>query len=326
MRIVEVSILRMIMMLLVIVFHSCVLFYRGYPIDNQFVHVDFYARLCRTLHSINMPMFITLSGISYGYVKYKVKKYSSWRAFFEKKIRRLFVPFCIWVIITSLVIYKKVQFHEIFHMWFLLMLMWCFVFIVFLHQLLQKCSLSKNLLAFSAIFIGYFLLDYFNCRPSFFCLNEALMYFPFFYLGVIWERFSVRKLLHSMNRNYFLGLTLILMILVYAFTFSDPFVIYGHLARLFGAFLTLSVLHYLPRRIIPKEEIPKWIRVFDENGMGIYILHQIIIIRILVEPKFASFVNEHIVVGPILLFAFSLFSSLTISWLINKTKLRFIFG
>ena len=99
------------------------------------------------------------------------------------------------------------------------------------------------------------------------------------------------------------------------------------LARVMGICLTLTLFQLL---FVPSDTKTNGMSLLlsslDASGMGIYILHQIVIILLLNQFVVASFINEHEVIGPILLFCVVFFGCWGVVALINKTKLKFIFG
>ena len=332
MKKVEVSYLRIIAMIMVVIYHCFYQFGSGYSMsENIFPHIDLYEHLNKFLNSIDMPMFVFVSGYLFAYLKTKCQKYSDGKEFLLKKVKRLLIPFLLWAVVVDLLIYRGIcPSHFVFpacHLWFLLMLMWCFVFIFVTRFLWEKQSLMVNIcfcLAFSAL---YFVLGKLDLLSPFLCMDSFLVYFPIFYLGVIWARFSIPEKWTHLNKSFLWGVLLAFVALVALFTYNEFRFHSDLLARVMGICLTLTLFQLL---FVPSDTktngMSPLLSSLDASGMGIYILHQIVIILLLNQFVVASFINEHEVIGPILLFCVVFFGCWGVVALINKTKLKFIFG
>ncbi len=332
MKKIEVSYLRIIAMMMVVVYHCLYQFSTGYEMCvNTFLHIDGYQHLNKFLNSIDMPMFVFVSGYLFSYLKTKCQKYSDGKEFLLKKVKRLLIPFLLWAVVLDLLIFGGVNpthfLYPACHLWFLLMLMWCFVFIFITRFLWEKQSLMLNVcfcLAFSAL---YFVLGKIGCLSSFLCLDSFLVYFPIFYLGVIWARFSIPEKWAQLSKPLLWGVLALFVALVVLFTYNGFRFHSDLLARIMGVCLTLTLFQLL---FVPSDTktngMSPILSSLDASGMGIYILHQIVIILLLNQSMVASFVNEHVVMGPILLFCVVFFGCWGVVALINKTKLKFIFG
>lgn len=332
MKRIEVSLLRTLAMVMVVAYHCVYQFAFGYPMcDNAFSPIEFYLHLNKFLNSIDMPMFVLVSGYLLAYLKTKKGKYSDGKDFFIKKAKRLLLPFFIWVILTDLLVFGKIDYthfyYSVCHLWFLLMLMWCFVFAFFTQKLWEQFSLWLNA-AFCAVFFSvYFILSKLGLLTNLFCIDSFLIYFPIFYVGIIWARFSILENLVEKVSLHIFSLSSILFV---AFTWcltSNEFPLHSDLlARICGVLFSLSIFQALYKYMEKVDSMPAWFTSIDESGMGIYILHQILIILLLQQSSIALFTNDHYIVGPILLFVSVFAICWLLSALIRKTRLKFIFG
>ena len=330
----EISYMRIIAMIMVVLYHCFYQFATGYSMCvNLFPHIDVYEHFTKFLNSIDMPMFVFASGYLFSYLKNQCHKYSDGKEFLLKKVKRLLLPFLLWAVVVDLLLYGGIDpshfLYPACHLWFLVMLMWCFVFVFITRFLWEKHSLWVNVLfclAFSSI---YFLLGGRGYLSSLLCMDSFLVYFPIFYLGVIWARFSiVERWAHLSKPLLWVALT-VFAVLIGFFTYNKFPLHSDLLARVLGVCLTLTLFQLL---FVPSEKreescVPnRCISSLDASGMGIYILHQIVIILLLNQSVVASFVKEHVVMGPVLLFCVVFLGCWGIVALINKTKLKYIFG
>lgn len=321
-------------MVMVVIYHCIYQFFMGYSMCvNLFPHIDVYEHIAKFLNSIDMPMFVFASGYLFSYLKNRCQKYSDGKEFLLKKVKRLLIPFLLWVVVVDLVLFGWIDpSHFLYppcHLWFLVMLIECFLVIFIIRFLWEKQPLWLNIglcLAFSSI---YFLLGGRGYLSSFLCMDSFLIYFPIFYLGVIWARFSIVERWMHLSKPL-LGVALVVFAVLIGFFTYNKFPLHSDLlARVMGICLTLTLFQLL---FVPSEKREgnytpnKYISSLDASGMGIYILHQIVIILLLNQSVVASFVKEHVVLGPVLLFCVVFFGCWGVVALINKTKLKFIFG
>ena len=113
-----------------------------------------------------------------------------------------------------------------------------------------------------------------------------------------------------------------LAVLILAFSCTYPQYAKG-ISRLMSYFIT-GMIFMLFRNVRLKN--CRIISYLDKNCMGIYILHHIIIWIILSSSLVLKYASMHEFFFPLILFIFSISSSLLISCMIGKTKFKFILG
>lgn len=148
--------------------------------------------------------------------------------------------------------------------------------------------------------------------------------FPYLFLGILFAKYYVFDLLEKRVHTalYFAGFILSLIAL-FIFT-HDNFSSYT-LSRIIGMIITIFVGGYFysirQKLIFLNKPI---LKSLDENCIGIYLLHLIIILFLFKSNFVIQFMNQHTIIAPILLFLTSLLSSWGTSILIRKTSISII--
>ena len=187
----EVSFIRPILIVLLVLVHSFTVFNDGWPPFEGFVPCEAYKWISRFSYSFMLETFIFVSGYVYAFQKFELGKNDSFKKLLSKKAQRLLFPSIVFSILYAQLIngnnlldsaHIGASFLSVLsgvgHMWYLPVLLWCFVAI----YLVNKVRLNKGLLLFAFGIMAILPL------PSLpFQLYRLPYYFFFFYLGqVFW--------------------------------------------------------------------------------------------------------------------------------------------
>lgn len=188
-RLWEIDVLRAFAMVLVVLFHAlCMMIAPAHFPESSEIYAEKYTWLTSACLWFHMPLFIFLSGGVYGYLS-NTGKYEDSVKFIRNKAHRLLLPYvcfaCLFMLTTS-----SWSWESLFrgpgytHLWFLLMLFWCFVVITVMTALQKVIHWSKSgeLLVLAAAAVCLFLPDIW---PHILGLNYLFRWFFWFYLGYV---------------------------------------------------------------------------------------------------------------------------------------------
>ena len=329
-KIQSISIMRVIAMTMIILFHSlCFYTHRWWKMGG--VYVPFWDKLASFLDAIDLPMFVFISGYLFSYLYINKGKYRNTKVFIQKKIKRLLVPYMIWGIFLNLCMPSihdwKAMLTGISHLWFLLMLTELFALAALFKRHLCTIFTRRKLIAFIILSICiYYLSFFFLCHKSFMCIHISLYYLPYFLSGIYCSRFLC---LQKSNIKYagFILIFSILFLLYYIFRIQDPISPSDYI------FILITSVTIIVSFLIILERVSKYIKNFkiirrlDEISMAIYIFNQIIIDTFLLRSEIVVFLNCIYKVGPFIIFTAGLLFSYYLSIIfINNKYLRWTVG
>lgn len=326
----DISLLRILAMLMV-TFTHCIdpYIFGNLNIWNfEIIQISKYRQIQMFIHAIDIPIFCFISGYLYEYMRCEYAKYSNTINFLIGKAKTLLIPYLFWYIFICIVFPERCSFkgivYSIDHLWFLLMLMWCFTLASVTINFWEKSSLLLNIIAFILFSSLFALFNKFNLLTQLFCIDMFILYFPIFFLGILFAKYYVFDLLEKrVHTALYFAEFILSLIALFIFT-HDNFSSYT-LSRIIGMIITIFVGGYFysirQKLIFLNKPI---LKSLDENCIGIYLLHLIIILFLFKSNFVIQFMNQHTIIAPILLFLTSLLSSWGTSILIRKTSISII--
>ena len=264
----------------------------------------------------NMPLFTFLSGYLFCYLYKYSDKYRDFKGFFKNKVRRLLIPYLVLGFVITMTTLNDMNPVNLFygipnHMWYCLMLFWCFIVCWVVENKMWKWFNYPLALA-SLCFVIYHGAYYTTDKSPLGIYMLTYFYF-FFYLGYI--VFSKKEL--------------VIKIMKYAWPLV--FVLYfatmrWHLGgHLLGARAILWVLLLL--FVVNKIKInpPIWMKTLSKYSFGIYVFHDWIIRNVARYEPMKDIMNEHYILFPLILFILAFFIGLVLTHYLLKTKIgRFL--
>ena len=342
----EVEIIRLILVVLLVLYHSFAPFSGAWDSIHGFPEVKAYWWLDKISYAFMLESFVFISGYIFGFqVRTKGREVLTARRMIVSKFRRLIIP-CVVFGILYIVIFHENTDRSLFeivysllsgegHLWFLPMLFWCFLIVM----CVEKWSLSPLLVIIISICFSIF-----HGFSLPFRLDNSLYYIVFFYLGYCYQRYSL-----SLNRFFtvpLLGsgwiLFVILFVLQTIFINNVNVILPGNfqleytkvlkvvlcnIAKLSYSVIGVMLLFGSSCFVVRKHNniIPQWVFVISGFCMGVYIIHQFVLK--LLYYRFLGIIAVDTYFLPWLAFIFTLVLSITLSFLISKTKVgRFLIG
>lgn len=159
-RLNDIVILRAISIILVVFVHCYYIYNYGILSDIETVDLTILRIInLDILGRFRMPMFIFISGFLFSFLHYEKHKYPKFTDLLSNKFKRLLIPYCVFFPVTawSLGLFEQDShiniLYPIGHLWFLLMLFWCFIFT----KMIVSCKIdNKNDYCFSLYICFYF--------------------------------------------------------------------------------------------------------------------------------------------------------------------------
>lgn len=302
-----ISILRVISMLLIIMFH-CLCFYAGIWWFLCTETVPAWEIISQPIVRVGLTTFVLISGFLFGYLYIEKNKYRNTFSFIKNKAYRLIVPYLFWSCFMILFMPKlNLNWGNLLtgvcHLWFLLMLFELFIIIIVLCKFhFHKCPLHIDVLVLILSFPLIYIWNNITTHHYMLCLTEVMYYLPAFLVGFYCAKYNVH---HFHYKKGILGLLFIISVLslfYISITHHTETTLY-RIPSILVSVLSILLLNSIncPSMLL------KPIKHFERHSMGIYIFNQIIVFVILYQPTFNQYLSTHLYTGPLVMFALSLF-------------------
>ena len=319
----EISIMRVLAMLMIVAFHS-MCFYNGRWTKVDALTIPFWYKTSYFLDVIDLNMFVFISGYLYGYLYIFRNKYYPRSEVIRIKAIRLLIPYFFWGIPMALIwpwnTWTKL-FYGIGHLWFLLMLFGVFTLAVILQILNdQRVKFNKSV-GILLIVIGCLIWLFFHkyvYAGEFLCINKILYYFPAFILGYVSAKLRLAWLLP--NWAYItMPFVLVTLYVFVAYPIPLPFTLILLIKTLCAYVICLNLLIILSKVTLP-DRIRNIVQTIERHSMGIYIFNQIMMDLVFTTPILHRWYEIHWITGPFSLFLIGFFPPLLLSYIFSRYK------
>lgn len=210
----EIDTLRGIACILLVSYHVI----GNTPHSGLKVNSGIYHDINQLLIYVRMPLFTFLSGIVYSYRPFS----DNLLLFLKKKVRRLMFPmlsvgtifallqFLIPNTNSSFTNWSTIHIYPVAHFWFLES-----IFIIFcLVAILELLKIFESIKGFLLIFFLSIFLYVSNIHVAVFSISGAIYLFPYFLLGMFYQRYEYDKYLTSYIRMLLMITIVVLLILM----------------------------------------------------------------------------------------------------------------
>lgn len=309
----DISILRVIAMLMVVFYH-CLCPYSIWDHTDYFIgfHVPIWDVVNGILYQIHLPIFFIISGYLYGY-KRILGGYKVTHDFVINKSERVLFPYIIVGAFLCVLQHREIgqMLNGISHLWFLLVIFECYLLGRFFENVLWFKNKPQRLLIILAVLfiIG---LSYRIPTVKFLALWGLFRYFPFYLIGMLMCNIDFEKLA-KYKTAIFCGIIGMVLCLVFQQLFMKRVL----LSYLLGVVVVLLSFSYA--RIIYIKKLPKSVISLDKCSMGIYIVHHIVIQEMNPCFPFHEMAVNHYYAYPI----FQFFIVTGVSWLFVAVSQNF---
>lgn len=300
----EIAVIRPILIILLVVYHSFIIYQGGWSEPIGFEHNRAYWWISKASYSFMLEAFVMISGYVYAYqasLNPPSVQNGGGKQLIFSKLKRLILPSVIFSIIyfalfaeyESLASCVYIILNGAGHMWYLPMLFWCFIGC----YLIEKVALSNK-----CKLIGLIAVASVSFLPLPLRLNSAMYYLLFFYVGYLvyslrdWlsDWITAKKILASWAIYVFVFVAFTLAIeyiqlnLISAsdsIYFKAVYFTVNTLLKLvyatMGCFAVYATALYITNK---KEPTPNIIK-FGSISMGVYIIQQFVLMWLYYHTK-----------------------------------------
>lgn len=312
----NISILRVFAMLMVVFYH-CLCFYT--PAWSKRPPVESITMVARIINTIDMPIFIFMSGYLYSYLYNFYNKYRNARIFCIDKVKRLLIPYLFWGVFLCVImpeIYSPIKLlNGISHLWFLWVLFMMFAITSIKRVFWLSLTIWQTVVIISILMLLLPIAFRFDFFGQWLGLRSFVLYFPAFIIGL----YIGRGTLDIWAKKY-IGLIMVIgvvtMLIVILFSILGRFLL---LLPILGLIVVCCI--WLNRNLLIKFNGGGYIQSLDKCSMGIYIIHHIIIRWAVEQEPVRIYLSENVFIAPFLMF----FIVLPLSWWIIYVMKRYLY-
>lgn len=326
----EISIMRVMAMVMIVAFHS-MCFYNGRWIKVNAITIPFWEKVSTFFDVIDLNMFVFISGYLYGYLYIYKNKYRHPIGVIRSKAVRLLIPYLFWGIPMAMIwpwnTWIKLL-YGIGHLWFLLMLFGVFSLIAFLQllkpQRVRLSGKSIGIFAFLSCLLGHIVFMYIY-RGDLLSINKILFYFPAFLIGLLCAKLRVGWFLPNWAYILLPFVTLALFASIW-YSIILPFGLIHVVRNIFAYAICVFLLIILSKSMM-SDRTQRVVLEIERLSMGLYIFNQMMMDIVFTIPVLHQWFEVHWMVGPFLLLQIGFFPPLLLSYVFNKYKwLRWTIG
>ena len=319
----EVSIIRPIVILLLVIMHSFCIYAGAWGMPTGIEYVAVYRLFVNFIMGFRIETIALVSGYVYAYQTLTLCRKYEFRSFAYKKFLRLIIP----GLIFSLLYYFCFQFNKstfgslewflnlssgFGHLWFLPMLFWCFLTI----WCIDRYKLSSK-----TTFIILALLSILDMPKMPFGFSRVFHFAFYCYLGYVMYANKQKILDKFMTYKYIVWAWVAYFLLVFAsrgFAHINGFDLLKNALSLFIACCGIFALFLLVCKLIDKPNYAPTEKVIKSSKLcyGVYVYHQFILIFLYYHTELPQ------ILGTYLLPWFSCIITLVLSILITNISLK----
>lgn len=329
-RLDDISILRVLCILVVVFFHCYGMMYADTHFPNTvsiYESLYFIPNQCIFIN-VAMPMFMFLSGYLFCYLL-QLGKYSTWGNLLQKKGLRILLPYFVFGLFFMATTGNwhplRLLYGTYWHLWFLPMLFWSFIVGYAIYKVKLNSYWEFFLLLLT--FVGSFMPE---CILPVMGIKYITVYFYWFYLGMLCYKY--RDTLSSYLGKYRLSVLLLIcsiaIIVLFPVEYGDS-TWYGNLAV---TCCIVSISCLMSGIGWSKYKMTEPIVKFSAYSFGIYIWHNWVALMLISKTSWRIFglpelAANHVVLFPLCFSLITLFISWILSWCMMKTKIgKFLIG
>ena len=314
----EVSFIRPILIVLLVLYHSLCLHTGKWKPINGMEIIPFYRDLGLFVYSFMLEAFVFVSGYVWSYQrKGKDRKENLWSLVIKKGLR-LIVPTLLFGLLY-IYLFQKDGFSVLHliegpgHLWFLPMLFWCFV----IGWCILRFKISPKVVLPLLFIISI-------VRPIGFPLrfSYTLYYLFFFFIG--YYTYSKYQVIKSNVNKWQIYVSWILFVTLYAggkFVTISLSVGYrgGQVVQIFYSMAGVWALYVSAVYLTGRSKINEWYYKIGSLCMGVYIFQQFILKGLYYHTTISSRVDNWSL--PIIAFTIALLMSLFLAYIIRLSKI-----
>ena len=252
----------------------------------------------------NMPLFTFVSGYLFAYLYQKNKeKYGNFKSFFRTKFERLVIPFLVLGTLVNITVPERelsmIINGEGSHLWFCMMLFWCFMIRWAILKVNLK-PLNLTMLFLSIATILYSRGNNWNLPDfpfSILGIRHAVFFYAYFVMGDLLYK-NKEKLLDIVKRG---GAFLWILSIVYSLWVIGSFLnisIFSGLLRISTSVFFIVLIFLWIIRLVDKGYLKpnKYVDTLCTYSFGIYVFHEWLSWGLYHQPFFLNLFEQYTLV------------------------------
>lgn len=319
----DIAILRLLAIMIVVAFHGYGMTFVHFSDSvNKMYHNAYFHFNQTCLINVAMPLFVWISGYLFGMEL--TSSPPSISKLVTKKGKRILFPYFVFSLIfmlsTNSFAWEPFWQGGYWHLWFLPMLFWCFIFTWIIHKYCNTnslyISLPLTILFFIAIFIPFEL-------PSIIGLNSVKNWYCWFYLGYVTFNYD-NQIMIFMKRSHIIWILAGIFIRI---QFLSPTLYEDYtIQKIVASLCSIYVLWYVARSISWKNyKFTDVLLALSACSFGLYIFHNWIEMHLLSNSAqsilpIEDFASKHIILFPILFVGIAFAISLGLTYIIQNNR------
>lgn len=326
----DISILRILSIVIVVFFHAYGMMYADhFPSSKEIYYSCYYIINQCIFINIGMPVFVFISGYLFQHQLIN-NKYTSFTSLLKRKFVRVIIPYFVFGIIMMV---STGYFHptellsgEYWHLWFLPMIFWCFVISFWINKAIQK-----KYHVYIILIIITFLLSLINLQiPHILGIYPISIWYCWFLLGTVCYIYQ-SKICTCISR-YNLWIPLLIVYLVPTILSPTPYGERTWYSVLSQIAIVMCVWWFVHTRSSDTLLKFHFTANLSRYSFGVYIFHNWVAF-LLISKTSQQLLNlpelalNHIFLFPLLFTVITFIISLSVSWIIMKTRVgRLLIG
>ena len=313
----DISLLRVVAMLLVVYYHCiCPYYMWRNGIASAGVVIPLYQRLSVGLSMVHLPVFFAVAGYLFGY-KRVGGGYTDQRRFLMDKAKRVLVPyFTVGLLMIGLRQGRLIGLIAggVGHLWFLMTLFECYA----VGKLIDFVLAERIRVKVAALFFTALCWALSTFWP--FVLGHDFPHYFFFYLGgMLLGTLDIDRL-RKWRMLFVMIVVVSLAVMVLEATLGSRRLLAwpGSIALVFFVLLAFRTSHI--------GDVPRWVKSLDVCSMGIYIVHHIVIQAMDRTDLLRPLLQTHYYMYPSVQFVLVLLFSWGLVWTLRRYSFARYFG
>lgn len=302
MKLTEVNYLRAFAIISIVIWHCLVCPLCAWSLIEPTVQTNIVGALSRFLiPDANMPLFTFISGYLFAYLyKKNAEKYGNFKPFFKAKFERLVIPFLILGTLVNITVPERelsmIIDGEGSHLWFCMMLFWCFMIRWAILKVNWKLlNWAMLLLSIAAIIYSKGNNWYLPEFPfSILGIRHAVFFYLYFVMGSFLYKNKEQLLTFSKEKP----VILLILIGAYLFWVAASFLKIKYISAalaistsiFFIVLLHLWVLRFVEKGILRPN---KFIDTLCVYSFGIYVFHEWLSWGLYHQPFFFNLFEQY---------------------------------
>lgn len=327
----DIVLLRIISIIIVVFFHAYGMTHANHLPEYISLEYKNKYELFNQSYLINiaMPLFTVISGYLFSGQLFK-QRYSSFTNLIIQKAKRLLMPYYIFTVLfmitTNNINFAPFYTGGYWHLWYLPMLFWCFIFTFFFHKIVSQ----NKRIEFSLLLVFFVLALIDKFLPAFMGLYNVSKWYYWFYIGYIIKHYE-SYIFPAIKRYHLIYAGIVIYFITGILLYSEygKNTVYGIVASTVAIIIIWYIVRLIPLR---NRLINSLLISISSCSFGIYIFHNWLEMYMLSNTAqeilpVATWADNHIYLFPFAFASIAFIISWGMTWILLKCRIgKFLVG